>query len=342
MHSRDRPVTRLLLAHQTAQPDALVETLAAAVAGIGGRDVALFLIDYGHVALAPHLAVPRPGSDPEVVSLDGSMAGRAFTSSKVLAAEHEDGWHVWVPVSEQSNRLGVLFMTLPRWDDEVEFLVTELGLAAAPLLLATAQYTDLPHLMRRRGDMDLAAEMQWSLLPPLSFAAAGMTNAGLLEPAYNVGGDCFDYAFNAGILDLTILDTVGHGINSAILAALLVGAYRHSRRVGADLATMATQMDAAAGMFPAQPALATAILGRLDTSLGMFDWMSCGHPLPIVIRDGEIVSEPSVRPGQPLGIGSLGAVVGDITRVKPSARRRRTAVHRWRDRVPHAGRHVLR
>jgi serine phosphatase RsbU (regulator of sigma subunit) len=315
MHSRDRPVTRLLLAHQTAQPDALVETLAAAVVGIGGCDVALFLIDYGHAALAPHLAVPRPGIEPEVVSLDGSMAGRAFTSSTVVAAEHEDGWHVWVPVSEQSNRLGVLAMTLPRWDDEIEFLVTELGLAAAPLLLASAQYTDLPHLMRRRRDMDLAAEMQWSLLPPLSFAAAGMTIAGLLEPAYNVGGDCFDYAFNAGILDLAILDTVGHGLNSAVLAALLIGAYRHSRRAGDDLANLAKQMDAAVGAFPAEPAFATAILGRLDTTRRTFDWMSCGHPLPIVIRDGSIVSEPSVRPGLPLGIGALGTVVGDITRV---------------------------
>ena len=60
--------------------------------------------------------------------------------------------------------------------------------------------------------MDLAAEMQWSLLPPLSFAAAGMTIAGLLEPAYEVGGDCFDYAFNAGLLDFAVLDSVGHGL----------------------------------------------------------------------------------------------------------------------------------
>ena len=315
MHSRDRPVTRLLLAHQTAQPDALVGTLAEAVVGIGGRDVALFLIDYGHAALAPHLAVQRPRSEPEVVSLDGSMAGRAFTSSTVVAAEHDDGWHVWVPVSEQSNRLGVLAMTVPRWDEEIEFLVTELGLAAAPLLLASGLYTDLPHLLRRRRDMDLAAEMQWSLLPPLSFAAAGMTIAGLLEPAYTVGGDCFDYAFNGGILDLALFDTVGHGLNSAVLAALLVGAYRHSRRGGDDLANLATQIDAAVRMFPAKPAFATAILGGLDTVRGTLDWMSCGHPLPIVIRDGAIVSEPSVRPGLPLGMGALGPVVGDITRV---------------------------
>ena len=74
-------------------------------------------------------------------------------------------------------------------------------------------------------------------------------------------------------------------------------------------------MDAAAGMFPVQPAFATAILGRLDTTLGTFDWMSCGHPPPIVLRDGAIMSEPSGRPGLPLGFGALGPVVGNITRV---------------------------
>src|SRR6478609_4690574 len=131
MHSRDRPVTRLLLAHQTAEPDAFVETLASAGVGIDGRDVALFLIDYAHVVLTPHFAVLRPGELLELASLDGSMAGRAFTSSRVVTAEHDDGWHVWVPVTEQSDRLGVLALTLPAWDDQMEFLLTELGLAAA-------------------------------------------------------------------------------------------------------------------------------------------------------------------------------------------------------------------
>ena len=305
-------MTRLLLAHQTAQPDAFVATLATAVAGIGGRDVVLLLVDYAHVSLTPHPDFLFHGKEPETASLDGSMAGRAFTSSTALAAEREDGWHVWVPVTEQSNRLGVLAMTLSRWDEEIEFLVTELGLAAAPLLLASAQYTDLPHLLRRRQDMDLAAEMQWSLLPPLSFAAAGVTIAGLLEPAYEVGGDCFDYAFNAGRLDFAVLDTVGHGLSSAVLAALMVGAYRHGRRAGDDLTQLASRIDAAARTFPGRPAFATAILGRLDTAEGALTWLTCGHPLPIVVRDGTSLATPTVKPGVPLGIGGLGPVVGDV------------------------------
>jgi len=312
IEARDRPVTRLLLAHQSAAPDAFVETLAAAVSGIGGRDVALYLIDYAHVALTPHPDVLQHGSEMAIASLDGSMAGRAFTSGTTLAAEREDGWHVWVPVTEQSNRLGVLAMTLSRWNEEIEFLCTELGLAAAPLLLASAQYTDLPHLLRRRKDMDLAAEMQWSLLPPLSFAAAGVTIAGLLEPAYQVGGDCFDYAFNAGRLDFAVLDIVGHGLTSAVLAGLLVGAYRHGRREGESLQQMAGRIDAAARTFPGPIAFATAVLGRLEAATGRLSWMTCGHALPIIVRDGTLVDVSTVKPGVPLGMGAFAPVVGDL------------------------------
>jgi serine phosphatase RsbU (regulator of sigma subunit) len=316
INARDRPVTRLLLEHQKAQPDAFVDTIAAALAGIGGRDVALFLIDYAHVALTPHPDRLAHGTTPQVASLDGSMAGRAFTSGTALAEEREDGWHVWVPVTEQSDRLGVLAMTLPRWDDEIEFLCCELGLAAAPLLLASARYTDLPHLLRRRKEMDLAAEMQWSLLPPLSFAAAGLSIAGLLEPAYEVGGDSFDYAFNAGSLDFAVLDSVGHGLASAILAALLIGAYRHGRREGDGLAHIAERIDAAVRTVPGTTVFATGILGRLDAPSGRLTWITCGHALPLLVRDGSLLEQAAVRPGLPLGMGALGSVVGDLVEIQ--------------------------
>lgn len=310
-----RPVAQLYHAHQAAAPDAIVETLSVAVESIGGRDVVLFLIDYGQVVLTPHPDVLGHGEDPQVVSLDGSMAGRAYTSCSPLAVERENGWHVWVPVTEQANRLGVLALTLSEWNQDVERSCVDLGLAAAVLVVSSGQYTDLPHLLRRRQNMDLAAEMQWSLLPPLAFAAGGITVAGALEPAYEVGGDCFDYAFNAGQLDFAIIDTVGHGLSSAVLASLLVGAYRHARRAGADLAQMAASIDAAARTHPGSPAFATAILGRLDAASGCLRWVSSGHPQPLIARGGRTLPELDITPGVPLGLGALGPVTGEVVQV---------------------------
>ena len=42
--------------------------------------------------------------------------------------------------------------------------------------------------------MSLPASMQWDLLPPLNTRAPGALIAGLLEPAYDIAGDAFDYA----------------------------------------------------------------------------------------------------------------------------------------------------
>ncbi len=310
-----QPIARLLRAHQSAAPDRFVETIAYAISAMGGRDVVLFLIDYAHVELTPHPDVLAHGEGPGIASLDGSMAGRAFTSQSPLAVERDDGWRVWVPVSDRADRLGVLAMTLPVWDEPTETWCVELGLAAAPLLLASASYTDLLHLLRRRQRMDLAAEMQWSLLPPLSFTEAGTSVAGLLEPAYEVGGDSFDYAYNDGQLDFAMFDMIGHGLRSAVLAALMIGAYRHARRAGLDLPGLASAIDTAARTHPGGIVFATGVLARLDVATGHLSWMTCGHPHPLIARRGSILTAAPVTPGLPLGLGAYGSVVGDIVEV---------------------------
>ena len=311
----DRPIGRLLRAAQTADPESLVETLSMAVAELGGGDVVLYLIDYEYDALVPHPDTLVHGEPVLPAPVDGTMAGRAYLSSTPLASERDGGWQVWVPVTERADRLGVLSMALPEWDDDIEYYCVELGYAAAHLVLASSRYTDLTHLLRRRKDMDLAAEMQWSLLPPLSFAVESTTVAGLLEPAYEVGGDCFDYALNRGQLDVAIFDAVGHGLQSAVLASLVVGAYRNGRREVEDLHALAARIDRAVVTHPGDPAFATALLARLDVVTGKLRWATCGHPQPIHVRRGATLPEVEVRAGAPLGMGNLAPVVGEVVEV---------------------------
>lgn len=309
--SKDHPLARLLIAEQQAAPDSIAETLTAAVGSIGGHDVVVYLIDYEHAMLLPHPDVLPHGDRPEAASLEGTMAGRAFTSATCQATRRDDGWHVWTPIRERANKLGVVAITLSEWNDELEHFCLELGLAAAQLVMSSALYTDLPHLLRRRKRMDLAAEMQWSLLPPLSFEINGTTLSGLVEPAYEVGGDAFDYAYNGGTLDIALFDTIGHGVRSATLAGLVVGAYRQSRRLGADLPDMARAIDEAVRSFPARPVFATVVLARLDVASGALRWITCGHPQPILTRDGNCLpDDPDVVPGVPAGLGDQGELIG--------------------------------
>lgn len=300
-----RPVGRLLRLAQVADPQQVVETLSMTVAEIGGVDVVLYLIDFDQTQLTPHPDVLPHGDRPTVASVDGSMAGRVFTSGEPLTTHRNDGWHVWIPVTERAEKLGVLSMTLPSWDDRMERFAVELGIAAAHLVVTAERYTDLLTLLRRRKDMSLAAEMQWSLLPPLTFAIASTTIAGLLEPAYEVGGDCFDYSLNGDLLDFAVFDAMGHGLGSAVLSSLTVAAYRSLRRERGDRAldALLTGMDEILAGHGGD-AFVTAVVARLDITTGRLQLCSAGHPAPLHVRNGHALPTVPCRPQLPLGLGA--------------------------------------
>ncbi|CAM5633313.1 PP2C family protein-serine/threonine phosphatase [Streptomyces hirsutus] len=69
--------------------------------------------------------------------------------------------------------------------------------------------------------------------------------AGILEPAYSVAGDSFDYALNEDILHMAMVDAMGHGLDAATMATVAVGAYRHARRADIGLSEIYTFMDRA-------------------------------------------------------------------------------------------------
>ncbi len=147
--------------------------------------------------------------------------------------------------------------------------------------------------------------MQWDLLPPLVLKTERMTVAGLLEPAYDVGGDCFDYALNDTVFDIAIFDPVGHGITSALIAALVVGSYRHDRRENKGLESIHAHLDAViAEEFP-QFAFTTGQLAQIDLDTGVMTWTNAGHPLPLLIRGGQAIGPLDCTPTLPWGLGAL-------------------------------------
>ncbi|GGT57193.1 hypothetical protein GCM10010271_71150 [Streptomyces kurssanovii] len=93
--------------------------------------------------------------------------------------------------------------------------------------------------------MSVASEMQWSLLPPLTMTVPQVQVAGILEPAYGVAGDSFDYALNDNILHVAMIDAMGHDLAAATMATVAVGAYRHARRGEVALSEKYTFMDQA-------------------------------------------------------------------------------------------------
>jgi serine phosphatase RsbU (regulator of sigma subunit) len=216
---------------------------------------------------------------------------------------------VWVPVREGSDVTGVLALTLTDASDEHLGAAEELGLLTGYLIAAQARCTDLYNLYRRRRSMSLAASMQWDLLPPLVLDVGTVALAGLVEPAYDVGGDCFDYAINGNGLDFAVMDALGHDLGSALIASLAMGCYRHGRRDGATLEAMHAALDGAITTRFPDASFVTGVLGRLDLGTGTLTWTNAGHPRPLLVRGEHVVGELDGASSTPWGLGGASATV---------------------------------
>jgi len=287
---------------QHAAPDHLLEALEGPCRAAGVEEPALYLVDHEDQALTP---APRPArsTDPgRRVPVIGSVPGEVFRSQLTSEVTEGGGTRLWLPVSESRCRLGVLSVLVSELDDERRRWCSDLAELVAQLVRTRQQYTDSFLRARRSQPMSLAAELQWNLLPPLDFACEGLTVAGLVEPAYHVGGDVFDYAVNEGIVHFGIVDSMGHALYSAIVAGLVIGTYRNRRRAVTDLVETVEALDEAVAQQFDGERFATVGLGELDTRTGECRWLNAGHPPPLLARGGR-VEEVDCPPRLPVGLG---------------------------------------
>ena len=290
---------------RAADPAGIPDVVLRIASDFGATDVVVYLVDFAQTTLEPLPARSTHAEVPKSEEVATTMAGRAFVDQRPTSAQRPEGVRVWVPIVEGSDRTGVLAVTLADATDDSIGACEDLGLFAGYLIATQARSTDLYNLHRRRRSLSLAASMQWDLLPPLVLRTERMTVAALIEPAYEVGGDCFDYALNDTLFDLGVFDPVGHGMASALIAALNVGAYRHDRRGGQGLEQMHAHLDETMRTEFQEPSFSTGQLVRVDMGSGEMTWTNAGHPLPMLLRGGQVIGQLQCPPTLPWGLGSL-------------------------------------
>ncbi len=300
--------TLLDRAHQMP-PQLIAPLVAEEAAGIGGRDVSILLQDYGQKMLQPLPGRRLMAGEPE--PLDGSMAGQAFLRMTVVEEQRDDGVRVYLPLLDGSDEVGVLALTLDTVDDDDRRLLRRLAGLVADTLVTKNAYTDQFFQARRRAPMSLSAELQWTLLPPMTMITPQVALAGILEPAYDVAGDSFDYAINGNIVHLAVIDAMGHGLNAAMLATLAITAYRHARRANVELADLYGLMNTAIIEQFEPDQFITAQVMSLDIATGHLQWVNAGHPAPLLIRDRRVVQALESPATLPIGFGDAAPVISE-------------------------------
>ena len=262
--------------------------------------VNLLLVDYGQELLSPFGAYQGPSLGQERV--DQGEAGVAYRTQAARVGRVQLGWRACVPVSLGPERFGVLEVRLAA--EPSPGLLAELGRVAMALafaLAAAGRATDEVELARRGRPLSLPAEIQWELLPRLALEAPEYAVAGTVEPAYEVGGDTFDYAAQPGALAVSVTDAMGHGLQAALLAGLTLAALRNARRRPAGLVEQVDQANRALHQQFGGERFVTGQVLRLDVPGGSGAIVNAGHPLPRRVRGGRV--EPlGLDADLPLGV----------------------------------------
>jgi hypothetical protein len=297
-----------------AAPHELAELVDICGRGLGARGATVYLSDLQQRMLMPFVARHGARDDSQLtpLAIDSTLAGRAFQTFEVQTQDAGvEGTRVWVPLLLGTDRLGVLGVTVMDeamlYDDDGRLLklMSRMAARVANLVASKSPYGDTIVRLRRRNEMGLAAEMQYLLLPPLTFSSRPVTVAAALEPCYFVAGDTIDYAVDAGRTRLAVFDGMGHGLHSAQCAVLTIAAYRNARRSGQTLTETMAAIDEALFEGLGGEVFTTGVLVELDTDTGMPQWTNAGHPEPLLIRGGKLIKSLHVEPRAPLGIGDL-------------------------------------
>ncbi len=303
-HPKSRPIGGLLRAANRAPADLLAGAVAEGLSEFGVLDATLYVIDYDGRCLHP--APGRaPVRLPQIDLASDSEAGRAFTTGEPVQERIDACRHLWIAVRERTDTLGVLELVVDSLDEPLLELARDAGDLVGHLLVSAGHHTDAFELLRRKREMSLAAEMHWDMLPARTYSHPRAAVTADIEPAYEVGGDAYDYSLTSGFLEAGVLDAMGHGLKAALLSTQALCAYRYARRRGMSLIDVVSTIDDTMERQFDGASFVTGVFIHLDLQTRALSWASAGHLPPLLVRADNTIKTLEGEPSTPMGIGLL-------------------------------------
>jgi sigma-B regulation protein RsbU (phosphoserine phosphatase) len=161
------------------------------------------------------------------------------------------------------------------------------------LLFGILLLMELRDKLDLKGDLTIAREIQFGLVPAEFFEKEAITIHCRMRPANTVGGDYYDIVSleERTKTALVMGDVAGKGMPAALLMALLQGSLRTLATAGfRGPVLMAKLNDYLCSSLPPQ-CLITLFYSELNTTDGSMSYVNAGHNPPLVLRQNGSVEQ---------------------------------------------------
>jgi serine phosphatase RsbU (regulator of sigma subunit) len=171
-----------------------------------------------------------------------------------------------------------------------------------------------------KNDLEIAREIQQSMLPRTAYKAPGIEAFGMTRPANTVGGDFYDImTLPDGRVLLALGDVAGKGSPAALLMALLLAMMRTLVDEGFEGADLVARLNLQIGKHAPRTRFVTLFVAVLNPKTGEMTYVNAGQNPPL-LRRGNGAYERLRAGGMALGMfedatysaGTVELATGDV------------------------------
>jgi phosphoserine phosphatase RsbU/P len=186
------------------------------------------------------------------------------------------GWGSIDTAVEAMRRGAKSFVQKP-WEDVTLLEILEREIADA----RAARRRD----QRQQRELEDARLIQRGLLPTALPQVSGINLAVAWQPAYGVGGDCFDTLAFGRALGVSIADIAGKGLPAALLMSNLQAAVRAFAQEASAPSSVCGNVNRLLCRNMASGRFATFCYARIEPDARRIVYSNAGHNPPLLVRD---------------------------------------------------------
>ncbi len=231
----------------------------------------------------PSMRGATESSDPEIDVPDG--AGAAIADGEGV------GTRMGAPLLYQGTHYGVVYVESTGrhfYQEDVDLLGTiaaQTGLA----IHAARMAEQLAKRERLERDLGVARQIQRSLLPASPPEVVGLDFAIHYEPAYQIGGDFYDFIWHdQSHLGLLVGDVAGKAISAALYMARLTSELRSRAGIARTPARLLRRVNAEMVPIGDDGMFATLIYCIYDLETRSLVFTNAGHCVPLLRRGDRV------------------------------------------------------